>query len=159
MKRFVSEIENMRLCTKGQHMVPIEDFHRNNSRPEGLCDWCKICTRNRRREMTGSTPQARFNAPPGTRRCSWCKEYRSLQLFGDTDNQRSGRVYVCDDCRPEYNRDVWYRTQYGLSLIEVESLFHDQKRRCAACGDKLDKISFGSLSHNKSNSRNLMSSL
>jgi hypothetical protein len=127
-------------CSTCKIEKDLDQFGVHKGRPDGLNYRCKQCvndTAERGRRAKGMKVRKREGIPDGMRFCTWCEKPKSLNEFRDT-GRRSGKMYVCESCLPEYNRDVWYKHKYGVSLLFVERLLDDQANRCASCGDPLE---------------------
>lgn len=130
MNRLVVSEEATKRCSRCPGDQPLDAFPRDKTRPDGLHPYCKACIKKHRRVPTAE-PVSRNGAPDGSRRCSDCKNVFPLENF-------TKRGYQCTDCRPAYNRRVWYRHTYGIEWEEVEALIEAQGNKCAACQDPLE---------------------
>lgn len=79
--------------------------------------------------------------PVGMRRCSRCKEPKSLDEFSKATNSRDGRFSYCHLCLKEKNsertpalRQQWHLSaKYNISREEYLRKSEEQGGRCAIC--------------------------
>lgn len=144
----------------------LEDFGRNRAKSDCRCGSCKKCCnergkanyaksagsqnpqtlaiRQQRQETAGLVPQ-------GLRRCTSCKEVKSLEHFHCDAKKRSGCVERCRTCVRQYQQglrakaqtdeEYWRKCQsallnkkYGVTLEWFESQVALRGMRCDCCG-------------------------
>lgn len=81
-------------CNKCGETKPLSDYHRDSTKRDGRCTFCKSCR---------WTPVAREVLPEGTKRCNKCGEVKALSEF--YLRGRGGYVHRCKTCNSQANRD------------------------------------------------------
>jgi hypothetical protein len=83
------------------------------------------------------------------KKCSGCKEEKSLECFANAKLGKDGKSSKCRDCfkyyyewrkagDPDYVRNIKYRSRYGISIEDYNKMFSEQDGCCAICGHKPD---------------------
>ncbi len=80
-----------------------------------------------------------------TIRCYKCGEYKDTSQFSRNITTKTGYRTECKKCVQIINRQQYYKSNWGLSMEEVEDMQKSQGYRCGACGNQSKKLS---LDHN-----------
>ena len=96
----------MKACTRCGAVKPLEEFHRDASRPDGRMSRCAACCREEANTRYRAAHPARAAAAPGHKRCRRCGLERPLEEFGPRPDARDGRKSWCRPCEAERRRDV-----------------------------------------------------
>ena len=74
------------------------------------------------------------------KKCSVCKEVKSLDLFHVNNKSPDKRQYYCKACKadhyksdPDCNRRNNYKKRYGITVDDYNSMLEEQGHRCAIC--------------------------
>jgi hypothetical protein len=148
----------MKLCQACNTEKPETEFYRDRSRSDGLNWRCKPCHKEHIAHVAMQPPR---NPPPeGMKRCSRCKEMKSVDEFFADKNRYDGRQQYCMTCqnarhrqwvdenREQVNRYARERYQndphrymeyerkshYGLPHGTYERMLIEQGGKCAICG-------------------------
>ncbi len=147
MRGIVKVIPTMVKCLDCSKDLPSGKFHKDETRPNGLCRYCKTCAR-KRQDTTRHKNREAFVAPTeGTHFCRDCKQDLHVSCFTIDRAQKSGLCYYCKACQFE---------QHQALRAEVMAHYCDGPLRCACCGiDEMrflcvDHIDGGGAEHRKS---------
>lgn len=88
-----------------------------------------------RNRAKGINPRRRLNddAPEGTRWCSRCKAFVSLDMFTPNLGQKNKWAPACTACTAKYHRAYLLRKKFGLTLEDYDDMLAAQDGRCAIC--------------------------
>jgi Autographiviridae endonuclease VII len=137
---------------------PIEAFHKDRSKPDGINFYCKDCSKARQARFNMRPP--RFQTPEGTKRCSHCKEIKPNAEFYPRKGMHDGLDRRCKQCSSESSEawrlknkpraaelqkewrtknkdraaDYFLKRLYGIPHGTYEKLFAAQDGKCAICG-------------------------
>lgn len=130
-----------KICSGCKVEKDLNQFGVHKSRPDGLNYRCKKCvceSAERRRRTLGMNIQRRKVAPEGTKWCSDCKGYQSINDFHQNRRNSDNLSHICKTCASirDKGRDHYQKT-YGISRTEYDALVEDQRGLCASCGDPL----------------------
>ncbi len=127
----------MKICTQCHEEKPLEAFSLDDQTKDGRYRCCRIC---RSINRGGTKLKERFSGETeNTKRCSRCKEIKSLDSFTFSKIGRKGRYALCRVCTKQSydinkHREWQLKKKYGISLDDYAQMFQDQNGRCAICG-------------------------
>lgn len=136
---------------------PLEQFHKDKSKADGLCTYCKPCMITRQREY--AMRPSRTTAPDGLKRCQGCKETKPNAEFHKSSREYDGLNRRCKNCsyllrkswaqkypekaahlarkwrkeNPDRARDHGLKQNYGLPMGEYDKMLAHQCGKCAIC--------------------------
>lgn len=94
----------LKQCTKCKEWKPLTEFYRGSSRSDGYYPSCKWCKR-----YAPKVPRpAPENLPEGFKRCTKCREVKSMADFSYEDKQATRIRPTCKECTNEAQRE-WKR--------------------------------------------------
>lgn len=137
---------------------PIEAFHKDRSKPDGINFYCKACSKTRQARFNLRPP--RFQTPEGTKRCSSCKEIKPKTEFYPRKGMYEGIDRRCKKCAFESHQkwrlghlehaaaqqkkwrtenkdraaDYFLKRLYGIEHGAYDAMFDLQHGKCAICG-------------------------
>lgn len=103
-------------CGRCRRLVPVEAFHRNKSRPDGLARWCKPCVKAYSRE---------WNARPEVKERN---SARALARYHALSKDEKLRMQ-----KRRYNLGRHLLSKYGLTLDDYAAMAGVQGGGCAIC--------------------------
>lgn len=103
-------------CSRGEHMMPHGDFHRNGRRADGLAVWCKACVKAYRREYA-QRPEVKKRAAE-----------RALARYHLLSADEKLRIQV-----RRRSMGAHLLKQYGLTLEAYAGMVEAQGGGCAIC--------------------------
>jgi hypothetical protein len=119
---------------------PLSEFGRNKALPDGRAFYCKPCARERsnafyrkKREDAGFVLREKDSSPEGYKRCSHCREVKSVEEFHRHATQAGGYNTYCKQCRNQKASDLHIKRKYGLTREELDALVEVQAGLCAIC--------------------------
>nr|WP_284291720.1 ubiquitin-like protein Pup [Angustibacter aerolatus] len=133
-------------CPRCAGDLPLSDFGRNSSRPDGLAEFCRPCFREiraasyrRRRAAEGKTVREARVAPAGTQWCPDCKDFRPLTDFGANRSTASGLAAYCKPHQRDRvtesrrrvhggSRHYHLKRRYGISAEQADQTLEAQAR-------------------------------
>lgn len=72
------------------------------------------------------------------KKCTRCKEYKSLESFSKNKSKKDGLNGLCRKCNTIYCREKLYKRVYGITKEIYNSMYKQQGGRCFICGDRYD---------------------
>lgn len=124
-------------CTcKVEYLSGRENFHKHKGQPDGLCKQCKSCVKKYRdryykknKEKVNKKNMENYYKrnpkevlPDGYKRCSNCKEVKTVELFSKSSKSKDGLRYRCKDCR-----SLEYTTNKERIKIQRKIYYADNK--------------------------------
>lgn len=97
--------------------------HRKNNALMSICNSCKEL------KDLGDTLA-------GHKTCSGCNKMKPVSQYYRRKDGKSETCSRCKTCMDTSFRDRSYRTRFGITLAEYESLLEEQSSRCRLCGEK-----------------------
>lgn len=88
--------------------------------------------RSENKARANPSRKKKWDAPPGTKWCNRCEQYRPVTDFGPR-RDRAALAPYCIPCTSVYGFEVRLRKEYGLTLAEYEAMADKQGGRCAIC--------------------------
>lgn len=146
-------------CAICEVVKPLDDFAKNNRRPDGRGSYCKPCAREkyhrpaaeRKRLMerpavvVDESGTVVWSEAEGEQECRKCREVKPLsEFYWEADKGR--HRYRCKDCHLGQSRQRWRRTggrnqrlanlksKFGLTEDQYAELLAAQGGGCAICG-------------------------
>lgn len=116
----------MKRCSVCGETKPLTEFYKNPQQKDGHTIWCKPCFRARQAMYNKHPPK--IQTPPGTKRCTLCKEVKPEAEFFGNKNFYDGLDPACKKCRYVRHRD-W-------ADKNLDKLNEAQKRRYRANLDR-----------------------
>ncbi len=104
-------------CLRCGEEIPLTQFYSDKRKKDGKSPYCKKCSA----EMKGHTYTPPEDFPEGQRRCTKCKEIKSLEEFHKTAKGTFGRSAVCKKCR---------------SRAKAKPIPQEGYRFCSKCGEE-----------------------
>lgn len=146
-----------KLCPTCKTLKPTAEFHKDKSKIDGLCTYCKPCMVARQKSYAGRP--ARHQAPEGMKRCSHCKETKAITEFFASAIRFDGLDRRCRTCcgtlhdqwrrknlpaaaaagrkwraeNPERSKDHGRKKNYDLPLGTYDRMLAQQNGKCAIC--------------------------
>lgn len=144
-------------CAACKITKPVEEFHKDRSKKDGLNLYCKPCTIAKQKVFQTRPP--RETLPGGQKRCQHCKEIKTPGDFFAAAETYDGLSRRCKVCATE-NHDKWRRknlpymreaskkwrsknprlakdhklkSTYGIPIGTYERLLTEQQGCCAIC--------------------------
>lgn len=137
-------------CPDCRRLLPMDSFHSNARRPDGVAFYCKECAlarMERSRRSRGIQPARRIARPVVPAGMRWCgdrAEVKPLKEFPRNRNSTDGRHGYCKPChgircqasraKVGGSRHYHLRRRYGIGSAEVTALIEAQGGVCAICG-------------------------
>jgi hypothetical protein len=81
-----------------------------------------------------------IDAPPGTKWCARCQEYKPMTSFPARGGTKAATY--CKPCQRFYNSERRLKLTFGITWDEYDLLLSCQDGRCAICGGKPRKYLF-----------------
>jgi hypothetical protein len=147
-----------KVCKACQETKPLEEFHVDNSRPDGRYPYCKPCMRAKVRMYSKRAPSKHLHTPEGMRHCQVCKLDKPIGEFYQSKQVADGYLKICKDCTkmredrrkdPQKHRDevkkwrdankalhadMHARWRYGVPIGTYAEMLTKQNGLCAICG-------------------------
>jgi len=131
-----------RICNSCKQEKLLSCFGYSNDTKDGYKHSCKEC-RNKANVLYRKDHPVRCYTPATgtTKRCSICKETKSIENFGRNCCFRDGREYRCKSCIKIYNRkqEAKYKKNY---IHPSEDYFRSHTKICPKCHKELKLIEF-----------------
>ena len=98
-----SKESGFKVCPQCRRTLPINEFHRNVRRLDGLAFYCKQCASvrseaSRRKRGVKARKQSTELVPDGSKWCPDCGEIKSLAEFARTKRKAGGYHSYCLPC-------------------------------------------------------------
>ena len=164
MNRKLRKIDNGQLlCRRCNTLKPLNLFSKETKNPLGFQYSCKECQANRMRNKIrkiGIPRKTDTLVVGGQKKCSKCKQLKSVNCFGKHTQTLTGLNSQCKDCVNKHNRDMrprrkiyekgWsLKYKYGISLDNYNTMKHSQGDKCKICQTpELECISGLCVDHN-----------
>ncbi|HET6910531.1 MAG TPA: endonuclease VII domain-containing protein [Mycobacteriales bacterium] len=131
-------------------MLPLTEFPRNRSRPDGHGIYCKLCYsiryrehRERKASQEGRQIRELRRVEAGQKFCPRCQQTLLRQAFPRNRASADGLATYCRPChnaiskanreRRGTTRDYHLRRRYGIGEADVADMLQKQGGVCAAC--------------------------
>ena len=103
-KNNVGFIPDSKICKKCNDNLPPEKFKRSIHGEDRLSDWCVECTD---KDLKANTPNlTEKEIDPKKKKCSKCKNEKSISYFGKDKRLKDGLNSSCVQCEYEYEKKV-----------------------------------------------------
>lgn len=150
-------------CRRCGRELPKEKFIPDKRRKDGIDHLCHDCFNQTRQEA-----RKKIHNPPqmeGVKKCSGCKQTKSILQFSRNPKMHDGRANWCKNChhedkkrryneKPDYYKEVSTRKRLKLRT-EVLTHYSNGTPKCACCGIAeikflcIDHINGGGNAHRK----------
>lgn len=151
-----------KICTSCKHRLPIDAFHKNRTRVDGLCSRCKQCdaaSYQAHRVEILTKKKARYKPHPkpsilshdGRKRCTRCKQTKEATsaFFNRSKSSADGFYNECRACRTQIrqlrrtqSKDRWQRIKHDPGNLRREGRIRIREEmvaayggRCTCCGE------------------------
>lgn len=108
-KQFVDAVKDQqaKVCYRCKKLLPLDQFHKHNQKPDGLCPYCKNCHRIRNKELRRKNPEHYRK-----RQRDYQRKYRIGQNGKDIRGVKNKRGYPkdesCEVCKRNGKRLVYH---------------------------------------------------
>jgi hypothetical protein len=154
----MSALPPEKTCSACGAAKPFTDFHKDSTKNDGRCCWCKVCKNAKlkvkrdadreKRKLEGNKPPAFV---PSHKTCYWCREIKTVDQFGINVSMVDGKAIICRPCARlqdasyrEENRERFQverdalRARTPEEVVAVrKGLYGDDlavaKKKCATC--------------------------
>ncbi len=95
--------------------------------------------RSRRRSgaaAVGPTTRKSATAPPGTKWCPRCQQYRAFERFTPRRSSKDGMAGYCMTCASEGALEYRLKRVFNLTIADYDTMLEAQNGRCAICQRK-----------------------
>lgn len=122
-----------KVCKSCGKELPLEDFPKNKGCKDGHTNFCKICTREKRRTRLGISIEVLQTE--GMNICPVCKRELPIIEFAEDAKSKTGRKWLCKACYSEHSainqgRDKNYFRKLRLKVSpEYKAEIVEQKRK------------------------------
>ena len=155
MKTTLCRRYGKKICRRCFRELPLEQFHKNRVKPDGLDHKCKeCCALLRAKEIRtckscgAMKSSGKFagrrgickacDSKAGQKTCHNCRRVKPVRLFVNSVGRPDGKCGTCRACRRREfakNGSHWRRHQkYGIDKPTYAKLLADQNNCCAICG-------------------------
>lgn len=90
-----------KVCKSCGKELPLEDFPKNKGCKDGHTNFCKICTREKRRTRLGTSIEVLQTE--GMNICPVCKRELPIIEFAEDAKSKTGRKWLCKACYSEHS--------------------------------------------------------
>lgn len=129
-----------KLCPTCGGVLDVDQFHKSKNTKDGLNWQCKRCHRERMQKVAKRLNEREFIEPPtGVKRCSTCKETKSVGAFCKDRSTPSGLCYECKACMNKASRE---RRNKHKVKNEATPKSTKTEKRCSGCKEVLPVAQF-----------------
>lgn len=148
----------MKTCKSCGAEKPLDQFHKDRSKADGLNFYCKPCMIAKQKDYAARPP--RRKDPEGQKTCSTCKTLKPVSEYFAQAGRYDGLRRDCKTCagarhsdwrlknldkaaansrkwrvdNAERFKDHGIKANYGLPLGTYDKMFAEQDGKCAICG-------------------------
>ena len=133
-------------CKECGHLLPLDHFHLDRRKKDGLADKCIECNSERHKKWIENKETRGTDKKKKFKECQICHELKPLHLFTKSKITADGYGSKCKICRKkerEENIQIWTR-QRSEKKVKLKEL------KCRICGRVLPISSFSKNRENKS---------
>lgn len=118
-------IPSSKLCTKCRRDLPLNQFHKDTRKSDGLGCWCKECKAASQKAFAS---RPKIEATEKT--CTKCERLLPIEQFHNNKNTEDGHTYWCKDCTNAHV-DRWYEDnrEYASEQSKERYQKNHEKRR------------------------------
>lgn len=134
----MSELHQVKKCSRCKRALPGEAFAGNRSMRDGLQAYCRECSAEyyrQRQEARGRTVREKHKVPLGHKRCPRCGEIKSRSEWTRNSSAADGLTTYCKTCRAVEGRARHLRNKYGMTEAERDAMVGEQFGICCICLD------------------------
>lgn len=137
-------------CYKCKHFLPLEEFHKDKLKQDGLQSHCKKCGRKYQESRRKKLSKRKSIKVPKYKKCLLCKEVKESKFFNVERGRLDGLQNRCIPCV----RRLQLKIKYHITPEEWEIIFDKQGRRCAICNNNVTNKVGWVLDHNHETGKN-----
>jgi len=144
-------LENKKRCTKCKDIKEVTEFYKNKKIKCGYDSWCKECHDNKKSlyysqslyyQKSPKTIEREELLKDNKKRCTKCKDIKSLDSFSPDKNAKCGHSSWCRECHKDNKRKNRHKEhlirkeknpEYYLLREERKKLLQQGKYKCYSC--------------------------
>lgn len=158
--------EDKKLCACCEEVKDKKEFPNNKNKPDGLYNYCKVCTSKKAKEKRIPNPkrvEKKELAEKGLKRCCKCKEIKNYKEFNRSSKRLDGYYPVCKECTSKKSKNKTEKQRnksnknsklHRKNCTEVNKNKSDEEifsgsKKCSCCKKEKEKTNFFRKNNNK----------
>lgn len=137
-------------CSHCKKILPVDDFVKNSSKPDGLSNNCRECHCKSQKNYARKQKRRKNVKIPRVKECNICHILKRSSEFVRDKSRRDWLLPHCKICAKEKQ----LIRKYKITLGQWEDMFNKQGKKCAICGNNVTSKIGWVVDHNHKTGKN-----